>query len=318
MFRLLASIEAQLKVTNDLKSLVSDKDKAGWDETTVVVLSGITNLLADYLDVVSSHHTFKSSWKSLLGHFRVLLGFETLEINTAVFKALQQILSKGNGNEKNENFDSQALDLAWDLWSESVPLVKYDKNDKRFDNQEYLFGYVSAFQELYRLIESQLSIDRLRMILKLLKEATQQATAATYSADIEYLTRLQIQVLESLKMIRSDIDGVPAALINQAAEFVALAFETRSLPSDKQRPTYVALSKASMTLSESLILTHSSDRDIYTSGALSSSLEALSKPIVLKYAYPITTKSNITLATGNYFLSHHLESDIANDRAHPI
>ena len=291
MFRLLASIEAQLKVTNDAKSLVSDKDKAGWDETTVVVLSGITNLLADYLDVLSSHHTFKSSWKSLLGHFRDLLGFETLEINTAVFKALQQILSKGNVNGKTENFDSQALDLAWDLWSESVPIVKYDKNDKCFDNQEFLFGYVSAFQELYRLIESQLGIDRLRTILRLLKEATQQATAATYSADIEYLTRLQIQVLESLKMIRSDIDGVPAALINQAAEFVALAFETRSLPSDKQRPTYVALSKASMTLLESLILTHSSDRDIYTSGALSSSLEALSKPIVLKYAYPITTKS---------------------------
>jgi hypothetical protein len=290
MFRLLSSIEAQLEATNDPESSMSDKDKSGWNETTVVVLSGITNLLADYLDVLSGHHTFKSSWKSLLAHFKVLLGFETLEINTAVFKALRQILSRGNV-KGNENFDGQSLDLAWSLWSESLPMVKSDRTDKRFDNQEYFLAYVSAMQELYRLIERDLDIDRVKTILKLLREATQQANTATYSADIEYLTPLQTQVLESLKMIRSDIDGVPAALISQVAEFVALSYETRLPSSDKQRPTYVALSKASMTLSESLILAHSSDLDIYTSGALSSSLDALSKPIVLKYSFPITTKS---------------------------
>lgn len=290
IFKLLSSIEAQLRLTNDPESAMSDKDKRGWNETTVVVLSGVTSLLAENLDVLSGHHTFKTSWKNLLAHFKALLGFETMEINTAVFKALRQILSKGN-IKGSKYFDNQSLDLAWDLWSESLPAVKSTRINKRGDNQDYFLAYVSAMQELYRLVEQELDIVRVKTILKLLREAIQQADAATYSADIEYLTPLQTQVLESLTMIRTDIEGVPAALINQVAEFVALAFEPRSSNVERQRPTYVALSKASMTLSESFILAHSSNQDIFTSSAVSSALSALSKPIILKYSFPITTKS---------------------------
>jgi len=293
MFNLLSSIEAQLEANNESESSVSHKDRSGWNETTVVVLNGITNLLADYLDVLSSHPTFARSWQTLLGHFNSLLDFKVLDINTAVFKALRKLLSRGNLEEKSQtNFDQPALDLAWGLWSQSLPVIKSDPSNKRFDNQNYLLAYVSALPEIYRLIQTSLDAGRVRTMLILLREAIQQASAATYSADIEYLTPLQTQVLEALRLIRTDIDGVPAALISQVAEFVALAFVRKeSSGSEAQRPTYVALSKASMTLLEKLIVSHSSDHDIYTSGALSSSLAALAKPIVLKYSFPIITKS---------------------------
>jgi hypothetical protein len=293
MFKLLSSIETQLQVTNDSESSISDKDKSGWNETTVVVLSGITNLLANYLDVLSGHATFSTSWRTLLSHFKALLNFRVLEINTAVFKSLRQILSKGNlGENERANFDQTAVDLVWDLWSQYLPPVKPDKSDKRFDNQNYLLAYVSALQEIYRLVKIDLGADRVHRMLTLLREAIQEASAATYSADIEYLTPLQTQVLESLKIIRTDIDGVPAALISQVAEFVALAFEPKEGPAgEPQRPTYVALSKAAMILLESLILAHYVDSDVYTSGALSAALTALSRPIVLKYSFPIITKS---------------------------
>jgi len=293
MFKLLASIESQLEENNDAESSISDKDRTGWNETTVVVLSGITNLLADYLDVLSSHPTFARSWQTLLSHFNTLLNFKVLDINTAVFKALQKLLSRGNLEAKSQtNFDRPALDLAWGLWSQSLPVIKPDPSAKRFDNQNYLTAYVSAFPEIYRLIEADLNADRVRTIITLLREAIQQASAAAYSADIEYLTPLQTQVLESLRIIRTNIEGVPAALISQVAEFVALAFDRKEpSSSEAQRPTYVALSKAAMKLLEKLVVSHSSDYDIYTSGALSSSLTALAKPIVLKYSFPITTKS---------------------------
>ena len=294
MFKLLTSIEEQLHTINEADSGVSEQEMTGWNETTVVVLSGITQLLADYLDVLCDHHTFKASWKSLLGHFISLLGFEVMEINTAIFKALRQLLSKGNLGDGKTNFDKDSLDLAWDLWSESLPKVEQSRSDKaakNFSNQDYFLAYVSALQEVYRLIESELEVERVKIMLGLLRDAIQQASAATYSADIEYLTPLQTQVLESLKMIRTDIEGVPAALISQVSEFVALAFKHKSPQEEKQSPTYVALSKASMTLSESLILAHSADQNIYISGAVSSSLGALAKPIVLKYSFPIITKS---------------------------
>ena len=291
IFRLLSSIEAQLQATHDEESSVSDKDKNGWNETTVVVLTGITSLLADYLDVLSSHSSFSTSWQTLLDHFKAMLDFNILEINTAVFKSLRQILSRGNVEQSSKrNFDRHALDLAWTLWSTSLPVVASDPSNKRFDNQNYLLAYSSALQELYRLIQADIDDEKVRRMLILLREAIQQASAATYSADIEYLTPLQTQVLECLRMIRTDIEGVPAALIGQVAEFVGLAFEPRD-GSDIQRPTYIALSKASMALSESLIIAHSSDHDIYTSGALESALTALARPIVLKYSFPFVTKS---------------------------
>lgn len=293
MFNLLSSIEAQLEENNDPESSISDKDRTGWNETTVVVLSGITSLLADYLDVLSSHPTFTRSWQTLLDHFNTLLDFNVLEINTAVFKALQKLLSRGNLEEKSQtNFDQSALDLAWGVWSQSLPVVKRDPTAKRFDNQNYLTAYVSALPEVYRLIQTDLNAERVRTMLTLLREAIQQASAATYSADIDYLTPLQTQVLEALRMIRTDIDGVPAALISQVAEFVTMAFDRKEPSgSEAQHPTYVALSKAAMALLEKLIVSHSSDHDIYTSEAVSSSLTALAKPIVLKYSFPITTKS---------------------------
>lgn len=292
MFKLLASIETQLQLITEPDSSISEKDKIGWNETTVVVLSGITNLLADYLDVVSSHATFSKSWQTLLDHFKVLLDFKVLNINTAVFKALRQILSKGNLRQSTQlNFDRHALDVAWGLWSHSLPVIEADPSSKRFDNQGYLTAYISAVQEIYRLIDGYIDDKRVKRLLTLLREAVQQASAATYSADIEYLTPLQTQVLEALKMIRTDTEGIPAALVSQVAEFVGLAFEPRRLDSETEKPTYVAFAKASMALSESLIIAHSSEKDIYTSGAISESLTALAKPIVLKYAFPTITKS---------------------------
>ncbi|RDL41810.1 ARM repeat-containing protein [Venustampulla echinocandica] len=293
IFKLLSSMEEQLKIANKSESSVSDKERTGWNETTVIVLSGITNLLADYLDTLSSHHTFGASWDTLLGHYKTLLEFQVLDINTAVFNSLQRILARGNlATNGNTNFDRPAIDLGWELWSHSLPVVKRDVSDKRFDNQKYLLAYVSVLQEIYRLVQADLTVDHVQRMLILLREAIQQASAATYSADIEYLTPLQTQVLESLKAIRTDIDGVPAALIGQVSDFVGLAFEPKDASSlESQRPTYVALSKASMTLMDSLVLAHSSDCGVYLSGAVTSSLNALARPIVLKYSFPTVTKS---------------------------
>ncbi|KAG9230550.1 endosomal peripheral membrane protein-like protein [Amylocarpus encephaloides] len=292
IFKLLLSIRKQLEATNGKKSSVSDKDRIGWNETTVVVLSGITNLLADYLDTLSSHPTFNDSWSTLLGHYKSLINFKILDINTSVFNSLRHILSRGNlPSDEKQNFGRPAIDQAWELWSHSLPVVQADPAENRFDNQKYLVAYVSALQEIYRLVEDDLDASKVRKMLKLLREAIQQASAATYTADVEHLTPLQGQVLESLKMIRTDIVGVPGALITQVSDLVGLAFEPKDTASDTQRPTYVALSKASMNLIERLVLAHSSDLGIYDCNAITSTLSALARPIILKYSFPTITKS---------------------------
>ena len=130
MFKLLTSIEKQLQAIHKSESELSEQEKTGWNETTVVVLSGITKLLADYLDVLCDHHTFKTSWKSLLSHFQRLLEFEVMEINTAVFKALRQLLSKGNLKDGKTNFDVHRLLLLTSMLVERMRVTISQKSSK--------------------------------------------------------------------------------------------------------------------------------------------------------------------------------------------
>lgn len=288
---MLSSIEERLATATKSESLNS-LGVTPWIETTVVVLAGVSSLLATYLHVLTNHSNFKNSWRALLGHLQSLLAFGFLDINTAAFKALAEILSNANTKaETGAKLDRDSIDLVWQLWSHKLPLTSEEAQGSTSNNQNCLISYVSSLQELYRLMKDNIDFERSQRILVLLRDAVQQANVASYSADIEYLTTLQKQVLESLKMIRTDISGVPAAMIAQIADFTTLAYQSEGVfHPEKQKPTYVALSKASMELLESLVISHAQDPEVYTKGALSSSLIALSKPITMKYSFPITTK----------------------------
>ncbi|KAK8097567.1 uncharacterized protein PG998_013053 [Apiospora kogelbergensis] len=291
IFRLLSSIEEQLGTVSE-QERVEEEDREEWHDTAVVVINGISGLLANYLDVLTVHPTFNSYWQQLLGHFASLLDFQVLEINTATFKALTRILSQSENGAK-QNFNKTTIDLAWDLWARGIPVSKPSGKSKALDNQNCLLAYVAALRDVYRLIQSDLALERVDRMLTLLREAMQQASPGSFVADIEYVTPLQGQILEVLKMLRTDIAGVPSALVKQAAEFVSLAFEESVGTQQRttQKRTYVAMSKASMLMLESFLVGHASDLDIYSSGALLAALTALSKPIVLKYQFTTMTKS---------------------------
>ncbi|KAF7562903.1 hypothetical protein G7046_g1210 [Stylonectria norvegica] len=287
IFKLLSSIEEELRAAGSDDVDVSDL--VDWTETAVVVLNGISGLLANYLDILTVHPSFNHLWRELLGHFATLLDFRILDINTAAFKALGHVLSQTSGDGK-PTFKKPTVDFAWDLWSREIPTSKAIKG-KDQDNQSSLVSYVSALNEVYRLIQHDLTVERVRRMLTLLRETLEEASVATYVHDIEYVTPLQAQILEALQMIRTNIEGVPSAMITQVADFVMLAFTQDSSTRSGPKRTYIALSKASMKILETLTLSHFSDRDVYESGAFSDALTAICKPIVLKYRFPTITKS---------------------------
>ncbi|KAI1644637.1 uncharacterized protein F4817DRAFT_346323 [Daldinia loculata] len=291
IFKLLSSIEKELE--NVGRPEIDEKIRHDWYDTAVVVLSGISSLLANYLDVLTVHPTFNSYWQQLLGHFASLLDFQVLEISTATFKALTQMLSQSQNGAK-QNFNKTTIDLAWDLWSRGVPVSKNGNTGRITDNQNCLLAYVAALRDVYRLIQADLTVDRIRRMLTLLREVMQVATPGTYVADIEHLTPLQGQVLDVIKMLRTDLRGAPSALISQTSEFISLAFLEEydmSNQRNSQKRTYVAMSKASMSILQSLIVNHAADVNIYNDGAFLTALTALSRPIVLKYQFPIITKA---------------------------
>lgn len=287
VFKLLTSLEEELRTTQDDE--VDESDRSEWHDTAVVVLNGISTLLGNNLEVLTAHSSFNELWNKLLEHLATLLDFRVLDINTATFKTLGHVLSQ-SGDEDKPVFNETTIRFAWDLWSRGIPITR-SPDGKVHDNQNCLTAYVAALREVYRLIKSDLTVERVQRILALLRQTVEEASVGSYATDIDNLTQLQAQILDAVKMIRTDIAGVPSALIIQVAEFVTLAYDQDYEAQPPSKRTYVAMSKSSMQMLESLIVSHSSDADIYTSGSISAALTALCRPITLKYQFPITTRS---------------------------
>lgn len=290
IFRLLSSLEAELKAADG--GDVAESERAEWHGTAVVVLDGISDLLANYLDVLTTHQSFNRLWRELLEHFTGLLGFQVLDINTATFKALTHILSHV-GDEKRSAFDEASIESVWDLWSRGIPTSKrtVDPGARGQDNQGCLIAFVAALCKVYTLLQGSMTAERIKKMLKLLRETVQEASTDTYALDVEHPTPLQTHVLAAVQMVRTDVDGVPSAIVNQVSEFVVLAYEKGQAGGNAKR-TFVAMSKESMKMLQGLVSSHASVKDVYTSGALANALSALSKPIALKYRFPIVTKSS--------------------------
>lgn len=289
IFKLLSSVETRLQLVKE--EGVEDDIKAEWNETSVVIVQGVSNLLASYMDVLATYPAFTALWQDLIGHFATMLDFQALDINTATFSSLRGILSKCEEGGKS-SFDRKTIDLVWDLWSRGIPVGDPTDGGKYEDTQKCLLSWVEGLLELYRLIQVDLTVERVRRMLSLLREAMHQATPGSYASDIEYMTPLQGRILEVFRLVRTDIPGVPSAVVSQVAEFVTLAFdEERAVQPATSRRTYIAMSKESMDILQYHVLSNATDADIYVSGAFSSALASLSRPVILKYDFPIVTKS---------------------------
>ncbi|KAL2759336.1 hypothetical protein ACRALDRAFT_1039496 [Sodiomyces alcalophilus JCM 7366] len=293
IFLLLSSIEEELETST--RDETGDEERKAWYGTSVLVLNGISGLLASYLEILAKHPSFNSLWQELVGHFATLLDFDVLEINTATFKALDSILNHGEGDGKSDVvFDDGTVTAVWELWSRRIP-VPQDSGGRpeNADNQDCLIAYIGAFHDVYRLVEADLTVEHVDRMLTLFRETLQRATVAgAYVSDAERATPLQNQVMDAIKAIRTDLAGVPGVMISQVAELIRLpcygeAAQAQQDASSSKR-TFVAMSKASMEILRDLVLQNSADPDMYSRGAVSSALSALAQPITSKYGFAIT------------------------------
>ncbi|KAK4224821.1 hypothetical protein QBC38DRAFT_501879 [Podospora fimiseda] len=289
IFRLLSSIDNELQAVSVPSAKGTGQDE--WKDTAIVVIGGVSSLFASYLGVLTAHSSFPEIWKDLLGHLRTLLGFKVLDINAAAYGAVRDILHRCAEKDKPQ-VGKESLDLAWDLWSQGIPVAKDGKDDKSSDNQKCLLVWVEALLELYGLIQKDFRVERVRRMLTLLRDAMQHATPGAYASDIEYVTPLQGKILEVFRMVRTGLHGVPSAMITQVAEFVSLAFtQEDAAKAAAEKRTYVAMSKESMTILQNLIIKNSGEKDIYETESFATALSALAKPVILKYQFKIVTRS---------------------------
>lgn len=292
VFKLLNSIQKTLGAVDDDDDDLENQDLTEWHGTAVVVLEGVSSLLSNYIDVLTTHTTFNDLWSRLLDYFASLLDLHVLGINTATFKALSLILSQDSESDSSE-FSPAAIIASWDLWSRGIPISDVSTT-KNGDNQESLLAYLVALNQVYRLLQPSLTIAQVQRILELVKQVAIEASPTGYVADIEHLTRLQTQLLQAVGMIRTDITGVPSIMLTEISKLAVLAYELDAEHKKTTKKTYVALSRESIKLLQTVALKHADDKDIYSSGAITAVLTSLCQPIAVKYDFPITSKSLAT------------------------
>lgn len=292
IYRGFTSIETRLTrqfTTNASQNYQDDND---WVETAILLLKGISHLLSSYLHILTSNTSFANSWEALLKHFTALLQYQHLPLRTAVFEALRVVLvqvNKSDGMSANLAKPSQAL--VWKLWSENQPISETTKDSSRSPNQACLLAYISLLHQVQRILKHDIDLVRTQRILELLRTTIQQATAEAYATDIEHPTALQSQVLDSLEDISTEIPGVSSAMLIFAADLVTMAYRDKESDLSTTRGlTYVALSKAAMSLIQSLVLAHGKSSSTQMS-AVNNVLQALLMAIELKYSFRIVPKS---------------------------
>jgi hypothetical protein len=98
------------------------------------------------------------------------------------------------------------------------------------------------------------------------------------------MTSLQKGVLGCLSMLRTDLKGIPSLILGLLARFIGLPFDSEARKSSSAKPTFIALSKASMDMLESSVAKHS-DKDEIFNPSLLHALNTLSLPIGKKYEW---------------------------------
>ena len=263
-----------------------DKLRRDWNETAIVLLSAVSRLFEQFSETVISMNNFQKPWQTFLQCLLRFLGRGSLNVDASIFATLTSILSK---IENIERVGIPSIDMAWNLWVNNLPSIG-ESPLSNGDNQPALMAYLQCLREIYRLTERTLQLEQVKMILEQFRLCVTGSNMANYSSDLDALTALQTEVLKCVKIIRTDIPGAPSETIDLLAFFVALAYEAHTEISDKQRPTYVALSKTAMDVLSRSILTHNSSHSIYASGAVNRALRAYAVLVKMKYRWSLEGK----------------------------
>lgn len=303
-------VESNIAVQNRIRasSTYSNEDRIGWNETTKVVLEAVSTLVSTYMDKVKDTNTMGEAWSNILDYLQRYFGCGSHALGASVFSVISGVLNRlGDGGPLGKDSLLKTATI-WqsyfdfrEAWGESLE-----------DNQDAFVAYAEAFKAIYRLVDQSLDSKDLTEMLGNLESSVIDSAEAPYSSDIDHMTTLQTRVIECFSMVRTEETAVPNFLVQSLSRFIILPYSSSGSNAEKRRPTFVALSKASMALLQTIIIKNVAEEALYTSGAFHSALASLEKPIREKYIWhregkapPMWQKASTTaLAVLQFSLSY--------------
>ena len=253
----------------------------GWNETAIIEIEGIATLFSQWLDTHKGNRLVIAMCEDLFERYTLFLKRHVLNVSNTVFTGVTKILAEV---ENSESADNSLLNKAWELWKDANPASHTENSKRRPDNQDALTAYLHCLRELLRLFAQELRHEQTQTILKELRVCVVESTATAYSVDVDRMTPVQGMVLEGIKSIPSNTPEIIPELVQSINGLATLAYEQESDPLGKKQ-TYMALSKAAMSLLDSYIISHIRSPGLDLIGIVSEAVNALAIPIHLKYKW---------------------------------
>ncbi|KAJ5388011.1 hypothetical protein N7509_010552 [Penicillium cosmopolitanum] len=298
--------------TDDLKSKVA---------TTVVMINGVSNLITSFFDTIVSDEEFDQSWKRLLKYLQALIDMRILEFSDATFVSLSSILVCV---QPSTGISKEALRCAWDLWANGHPAADEAALDLDKPNQDAALAYIQSFQQIYRLYKDSLTTEQIEKVLQHLRLLVWNSVSPPYSPDLDRPSAVQDLVINCLKKLCSEKEESQAAILLSLADLSDSVLTKWSLGDDSRKPTFVAFSKSIIDLVCWYIADFGIKQDIFTNGALATSLEHLGALITQKYRWQgkdrepflwqkaVTTTLNVLEAAVPYIEKRYPEASEKN------
>ncbi|KAF2691335.1 hypothetical protein K458DRAFT_356041 [Lentithecium fluviatile CBS 122367] len=280
---LFGMVESNLAIQNSIRNgpRVSNDDMAAWNDTTKTVLDSVSTLTSMYLDKVDNASKLGEAWSDLLDYLGKYFLCGSHALGSSVFTTITGVFSHIE--------DPRVLGTSPLLKTAAIWKQYFDHREawgnSREDNQGAFVAYAEAFKAMYRLAHQSLSPRDLVQMLGNLEACVVDSNEVPYSSDVDHMTALQASVVDCFSTVRSEGDGLPEFLIRTLSSFAVLPYSVERERSSRRSPTFVALSKASMSLLQTLIVKHVAEEAIYNNGTFFFAMTCLAKPLREKYVW---------------------------------
>ncbi|KIW06739.1 uncharacterized protein PV09_02432 [Verruconis gallopava] len=251
--------------------------------TSKLVLEGVAKLVSTYIDAIATCPNFLAIWTSITSSLSCYLLHGHFAVDQAVFDAITTVLAAVNMSEK---IGGQGIQQVTCIWAGYSPT-----DDAPGDsNQDAFQSYVRSLRHIYRLSAQTVTAEVITGIVGKLRHIIQTSGSSLYTSDKDSMTKLQKEVLDVVRLLRTDLDGAPSCIISLYTSFIALPFSDYA--SGKGRPTFIALAKASMDHA-SVFASENIERKELFRRELLNLLIALETPIRLKYSWDLQGKKPV-------------------------
>ncbi len=268
----------------------TDRDADAWDETTTLIMDGIAGLFTNFSGTFLRSPELKASWATVIRYFERILSQKRLALVVSVYRSLHRMLANV---ESTAQLEASLLETIWTLWLDGVPTNIRAGPRASTTDQAALLAYVQTFEEIYRLTEQENTYHQTLQVLQALYKCIMRSENSTSLGDVENMTPLQTEVFRSVQSLRTDITGVPSALVQWLARLVTLPLDRDPSTTGARSPTFVALAKASMVYMQAIVLDHLRDRSLYASGAFTVALRCLGRCISSYHPYKPSPGSSL-------------------------